>query len=294
MNANEHILGNYSRVTCKRLRSVSKAKTRTRLVQALVLVTLSSVNWLFRNSAQAQTLVSKASVEQSSATVLSGSDWRLGSFPIDQGEQHNVFLENFDDSRFTIITVPGEVQLQLGYQGMDLYYQTKDLAFINEKEWWYRKRFTVPSGDAGKLMRLQFDGVDYFASVWLNGKKLGDHEGCFVPFSFDVSSHLNYGSENLLAVKVTCPWLPKGRSFLEYMKGEWMMNDLSGIRFPSAPYIAGPRYANTPAYGNATFPMGLWRDVKLVASGSIVIEDLFVRTRSLNTDGSATLAISGI
>ena len=41
------------------------------------------------------------------------------------------------------------------------------------------------------------------------------------------------------------------------------------------------------------FPMGLFRDVKLVASGAATIDDLFVATKSLNADGSATLEISG-
>ena len=71
------------------------------------------------------------------------------------------------------------------------------------------------------------------------------------------------------------------------------MNDLAGAHFPFPPYNMGPHYANTPAYGNATFPMGLWRNVKLVASGFTVVEDLFVHTKALNPDGSATLAISG-
>jgi hypothetical protein len=71
-----------------------------------------------------------------------------------------------------------------------------------------------------------------------------------------VSSHLNYGAENLLVVKVTCPWFPKGRRFLEYLKGEWMMNDLAGVRFPFPPFLMGPHYANTPAYF-APRPSGL-------------------------------------
>ena len=260
---------------------------------ALSLMLISGLGFLLPGSVHAQTRPGSIVLAQSVQRVLSGPDWKLGSFSMDDGERQEAYLPTFNDRDFKTVTVPGEVQLQLGFKGMDLYYQTKELTLINDREWWYRKSFTVPKAESGKLMRLMFDGVDYFASVWLNGKKLGDHEGCFVPFSFDVSSELHYGAENLLVVKVTCPWLPKGRGFLEYMKGEWMMNDLVGARFPFPPYIMGPHYANTPAYGNATFPMGLWRDVKLVASGSVVIEDLFVRTKALNPDGSATLIISG-
>src|SRR5215472_244144 len=59
------------------------------------------------------------------------------------------------------------------------------------------------------------------------------------------------------------------------------------------PFFFGPYWDGIPADGNAAFPMGLSRDVKLVSSGSLVIDDLFVATKSLNPDGSASLAISG-
>ena len=233
-------------------------------------------------------------IGKTTETLLSGPDWKLGSSPMDQGEKKEIFLPKFDDSSYLTVKVPGEVQLQIGLQGMDLYYQSKQLTLVNEKEWWYRKRFVVPNGDAGKMLRLVFDGVDYFATVWLNGEKLGEHEGCYVPFSYDVTSKLKYGAENLLVVKVTCPWVPKGRGFLEYLKGEWTLVSPGNImRFPFPPFILGPYWDGIPAAGNAVFPMGLFRDVKLVASGSIVVDDLFATTKSLNADGSATLGVSG-
>jgi beta-mannosidase len=245
-------------------------------------------------SARAQLKSSRVTITKTTETLLSGPDWKLGSFPMDRGEGQEVFLPKFDDSGFGTVKVPGEVQLQIGLQGMDLYYQSKQLTLVNEKEWWYRKQFVVPKADAGKLLRLVFEGVDYFATVWLNGEKLGEHEGCYVPFSYDVSSKLKYGAENLVVVKVTCPWVPKGRGFLEYLKGEWTLVAPGNImRFPFPPFILGPYWDGIPAYGNAVFPMGLFRDVKLVASGSAVMDDLFVTTKSLNADGSATLGVSG-
>src|SRR5262249_45788424 len=164
----------------------------------------------------------------------------------------------------------------------------------NQKEWWYRKQFFVGEHEAGKLLRLQFDGVDYFASVWLNGEKLGEHEGSYVSFSFDVSRKVLFQKNNTLAVKVTCPWIPKGRGFLEYMKGDWTTIDPQNqVHINQQPFFLGPYWDGIPADGNAAFPMGLWRDVRLESSGFCVIEELFVSTKSLNPDGSATLAISG-
>jgi len=237
---------------------------------------------------------SENGMEHPNSILLSGSDWKLASYPMDEGEKQGAFRPDLDESAFKAVTVPGEVQLQVGLEDMDLYYQSPELTLINEKEWWYRKSFQVPKDAEGKLNRLMFDGVDYFATVWLNGEKLGDHEGCFVSFSYDVSRKLKYGEENFLAVKVTCPWLPKGRGFLEYMKGEWA-ETVPGwvVRFPFPPYVLGPTWDGLPAGGNALFPMGLWRDVRLVTSGWAVVEDLYVRTQSLHPDGSATLQVHG-
>lgn len=234
-------------------------------------------------------------VSLSREILLSGEDWKLGAFAFEEGERRGVNTAKFDDSGFRTVKVPGEVQLQIGLKGMDLYYQSKELTLVNEKEWWYRKQFIVSPEAAGRVVRLVFDGVDYFATVWLNGEKLGEHEGCYVTFSYDVSSKLKFGGENQLAIKVTCPWVPQGRGFLEYMKGEWTLVSPENImRFPFPPFILGPYWDGIPAAGNAVFPMGLFRDVKLVVSGPIVVGDLFVNTKSLNPDGSATLGISGV
>lgn len=273
------------------------SRFKTLLRSALILATLL---FIIPGSSFARTAVpSSTGPETTETLLLSSGDWKLGSFKMDEGEKRGAFLPGFDDHLFRTVKVPGEVQLQIGLSGMDLYYQSKALSLINQKEWWYRKRFKVGKQESGKLNRLMFDGVDYFATVWLNGKKLGTHEGAYVPFSYDVTDKLNYsgdngGGDNVLVVKVTCPWIPKGRSFLEYMKGNWTaVNAGDQLHIDKPPYFLGAYWDGTPNDGNATLPMGLSRDVKLVSSSFSVVEDAFVSTKSLNPDGSATLAISG-
>jgi beta-galactosidase/beta-glucuronidase len=53
---------------------------------------------------------------------------------------------------------------------------------------WYRYRAEVAPTPDARLM-LRFGAVDYRATVWVNGICLGDHEGGYTPFSFDVSAH---------------------------------------------------------------------------------------------------------
>jgi beta-mannosidase len=148
-------------------------------------------------------------------TLLSGADWKLGSFPMGVGEERKAYEIGFDDGGFKSVPVPAEIQLTLGLKGMDLFRQSKELSLINQSEWWYRKRFTLPAEQAGQSVRLVFEGVDYFTSVWLNGEKLGEHEGAYTSFSFNITSNARPGKENVLAVKVTSPWLLKDRGLSE-------------------------------------------------------------------------------
>jgi beta-mannosidase len=231
---------------------------------------------------------------QTVETLLSGSGWKLGSFPMGDGEAKGAMKPDFDDTVFRTVQVPGEVQLQNGLKGRDLFVQSKELNLINNQEWWYRKAFKVPAGTSGKLVRLQFDGVDYFSTVWLNGEKLGEHEGDAEGFSFDASKQLKYGAENVLVVKVTCPWLPKGRGLTEYLKTSFSLQVTPLTpALASPPYFLGGGWGGVPVYANMSMTMGLYRDVRLLISEPVVLEDLFVYTKALNADGSATLEITG-
>ena len=66
---------------------------------------------------------------------------------------------------------------------------------------WYRLVFDVPRGFAGQRLWLQFDAASEHAEVWLNGIKLGGHDGGFSRFRFDVSGAISSSHRNTLAVK---------------------------------------------------------------------------------------------
>ena len=84
---------------------------------------------------------------------------------------------------------------------------------------WYRRHFTIPSDAAGKYIKLMFEAANYFTDVWINGKWIGCHEGGYTPFAFDIGQYLNYGQDNVIAVRVdNIPWLPNGDSSPEALK----------------------------------------------------------------------------
>ena len=254
---------------------------------ALILSVLTAVG---QNSPRHATAAATVSSEIS----LDGADWTLTSFAPGEGEKNNAFAESFNDHDARKVTVPGEVQPQLGLKGSELFQESKKLSLTNNQEWWYRKTFLSPAVQGGKYVRIVFDGADYFTAVWLNGHKLGEHEGSFSGFEFDITPYLKKTGANMLAVRVTHPLLPKGRGLAEYLKGAftqvvpWLMT----IKDP--PYSLTSSWDPLADYGNATYAMGLWRGVHLKIEDAYTLHDLDVETESLNDDGSANLTVAGI
>ncbi|MXV51000.1 beta-galactosidase [Pedobacter sp. HMF7647] len=69
---------------------------------------------------------------------------------------------------------------------------------------WYKRSFAVSSGLKGKTVLLHFGAVDWRTEVFVNGKKAGDHEGGFDPFSFNITPYLKGGNQEII-VKVWDP-----------------------------------------------------------------------------------------
>jgi beta-glucuronidase len=70
-------------------------------------------------------------------------------------------------------------------------------------ETWYQTHFDLPWGwDAARQrIALRFGSVNYLTEVWLNGTRLGEHEGGHLPFSFDLTPHVQ-PERNVLVVRV--------------------------------------------------------------------------------------------
>jgi beta-glucuronidase len=88
------------------------------------------------------------------------------------------------------LTVPGDWNSQ---DPKFLYY---------EGSVWYRKTFDYKKTNAGNRLFLYFGAVNYKASVYLNGHKLGEHRGGFTPFNFEIKNEFLKDKGNFLVVKV--------------------------------------------------------------------------------------------
>jgi hypothetical protein len=70
---------------------------------------------------------------------------------------------------------------------------------------WYRRQVFVSEAWSDHSVFLKIGAADYFTEVWINGHLVGQHEGGYLPFEFDVTSYLSFGADNDVVIRVTDP-----------------------------------------------------------------------------------------
>jgi len=114
--------------------------------------------------------------------------WRYSRTVVENGH-----AKDFDDSAFDSVVVP-HTNARLPWHGFD----EKKYEFISL----YRRRFKLPPEAKGKRVFVDFEGVMTASTVWINGAKLGEYKGGYTPFSFELTPHLDFDGDNVLAVDV--------------------------------------------------------------------------------------------
>ena len=117
------------------------------------------------------------------------SGWRSIDLPHDWSIEN--FADNDNEDHIGPFTRTSEGGLSTGY--------------VKGGTSWYRKHFIADKTYSNKHVSLCFDGVYMISSVWVNGKKAGDHFYGYTPFSYDITDHLLPGKDNLIAVEVKNP-----------------------------------------------------------------------------------------
>ncbi|HEX3142513.1 MAG TPA: glycoside hydrolase family 2 TIM barrel-domain containing protein [Pyrinomonadaceae bacterium] len=99
----------------------------------------------------------------------------------------------FNDATFKRVTIP-HTNKMLPWHGFD----DKEYEFASV----YRRHFRPPATLRYQRVFVDFGGVMTAATVWINGEKLGEYRGGYTPFSFELTSHINWRGDNVLAVEV--------------------------------------------------------------------------------------------
>ena len=122
--------------------------------------------------------------------------WKFLEDPDDTGESQMWYEPGYNDENWRSTKVPGNWNYL--YRDSEIPETDSDYDGIG----WYRTSFQTPADMEYALIKLHFGAVCYKSKVWLNGNYLGEHEGDFLPFEFDVSEKLRFGEVNVLALRV--------------------------------------------------------------------------------------------
>ncbi|MBN1598149.1 MAG: T9SS type A sorting domain-containing protein [Bacteroidales bacterium] len=105
----------------------------------------------------------------------------------------NVELPEFDDSAWDIVNLPHTWNALDGQDGGNDYYRGIG---------WYRRSVLISGDLSDNRIFLRFGSANIVAGVYINGTLVGNHQGGFAAFIFDITDLLISGVENTIAVKV--------------------------------------------------------------------------------------------
>ncbi|SER00115.1 malectin domain-containing carbohydrate-binding protein [Pedobacter rhizosphaerae] len=141
---------------------------------------------------------------QLSAQTLSRKEIFLNEGWISIADEKNIHAydgfetANFSKKGWITVNVPHNWDQYEGYQ--------RKLHGNKHGYAWYRKTFKINSPKQGKQFFLYFEGVGSYATIWLNGKKVGYHAGGRTTFTINVSQVIKLNNqENVLAVRADHP-----------------------------------------------------------------------------------------
>lgn len=188
------------------------------------------------------------------------------------------------DERWVPAQVPGDVHLDYLRAGLidDPFFGTNHdrLRWMEEMDWWYRTDLIAPAVPTGKRLHLLFEGLDVFATIYLNGKEVGKHDNMFTPLRIDVTDHVKAG-DNRLEVRLGAPLFPPGRVNVPEVRGYGQITRLQVRKSQSCyGWNISPRLVT----------IGIWKPISLLLVDEVEIDDVFVNTVSIK-DGTAELEV---
>ncbi len=104
-----------------------------------------------------------------------------------------VSATDFNDAAWQKITLP-HANVRLPWHSFD----ESSFQFVSA----YRRHFRAPPEWKGKRVFLDFAGAMTASTVTVNGHKFDEYKGGYTPFSFEITQHLKYGADNVIAVEL--------------------------------------------------------------------------------------------
>jgi len=220
------------------------------------------------------------------ASVRLDQGWRVRDFAPGEGLAAGAQQPELDLDDWWPIDVPGDVHRALIAAGRipEPFYDRNETAcaWMEEREWWYRATFEgPPSAAADERLLLVFEGLDTFATVYLNGEPLGGHGSMFRPAVFDVSGRLRPNAPNSLAVRFDPPLARIAGKTLS----QWGRN-------PERTAMRKAQFGFGWDWGPRLPTIGLWRPVRLERQRRAALTGVHFATVHLSPEhGRAAVAV---
>ncbi|MBQ0056838.1 MAG: DUF4982 domain-containing protein [Bacteroidales bacterium] len=127
-----------------------------------------------------------------------GQSGRLFNFGwrFSMGNPEGAERTDFDDSAWRTLDLPHDFQFEMPWDSL----ASRARGFKQMGDAWYRKTFVPDTLWRGHRVLLDFGGIMYYGDVWLNGTKVASTEYGYLGFEADITRHLRYGQDNVIAV----------------------------------------------------------------------------------------------
>ena len=205
-------------------------------------------------------------------SLVLDSTWQFKEFPESARRMRDLDAGDWLDT-----TAPASIYTCLEEAGVILIPKLpsdfKNIHWVDEKSWVFRKEFDVPPSLLEKdRIEIIFDRLDTVTHIWLNEKLIGKTENMFIEHRFDIKPYLN-PSGNKLYIKFVSALHHADRLQKRYGKlGCHQLRDLRSV------YIRKPACQFGSEFGPALTGCGIVGQVRIEALNAATIENIHLRT----------------
>jgi beta-galactosidase len=197
-------------------------------------------------------LFAGAALAEGRVTTSFDTGWRFF-----KGDAKGAELPSFKDAGWRVLAVPHDWSIEGPYDQANP--AGRGGGYLPAGTGWYRKRFTLPEGDAKQRVRIEFDGVMANSDVWINGYHLGKRPYGYSSFAYDLTGHLKFGKgqANVLAVRADNSVQPASR----YYTGAGIYRHVRLVSTAPVHFGPGGVFVTTPEAGAASATVAIKADV---------------------------------
>lgn len=196
---------------------------------------------------------------------LSNLEWKVKGFwpfvPL-LGNSVEIGVELKGITEWVPANVPGSIYKDLLNAGIieDPYFEKNSLKceWVSNRWWMYKTEFGLEEGMRDKRLFLVFNGIDYRAHIYLNSKKLGEHEGMFIKAGYDITGIINDKRNELVIILENAP------------------EEMSQIGYTNRTRTQKSRFSYKWDFATRLVNLGLYDDVIIRSYGSCAFEDICI------------------